>query len=183
MSSLSKKNSLIRKFKELEAVLALENGSVSEKKMVDLLKMSTEKLQKLVEMKNEDFAKKQSVFFIVKKKNQYELFIDKKFNSNILEHYQTKRKELSPAVLEVLAIVAYNQPITKAEIDDIRGVSNTIYLKNLSEEKLIFIAGKKKSPGNPSLFKTTDKFLKQFGLNNLKDLPPLEELKSYPFLD
>ena len=183
MNSFLKKSSLIRKFKELEVVLALENGSVSEKKMIGLLKTNAEKLQKLVEMKNEDFAKKQSAFFIVKNKSHYELFVDKKFNSHILEHYQPKKKELSPAVLEVLAIIAYNQPITKAEIDDIRGVSSTVYLKNLSEEKLIFIAGKKKSPGSPSLFKTTDKFLKQFGLNDLKGLPPLEELKSYPFLD
>ena len=149
---------------------------------MNLLKVNAKKLAELVRVKNENFAEAKSIFSIVKKKKEYELFIDKKFSSPILEHYQAKKKELSTATLEVLGIIAYKQPITKAEIDDIRGVSSTVYLKSLSEEKLIFVAGKKKSPGNPSLFKTTDKFLKQFGLNDLKELPPLEDIKSYPFL-
>ncbi|MFQ3675082.1 MAG: SMC-Scp complex subunit ScpB [Endomicrobiia bacterium] len=82
---------------------------------------------------------------------------------------------LSPSSLETLAIIAYRQPITKAEIEETRGVDSTSVIETLLERKLIKIIGRKEIPGRPLLYGTTQDFLKQFGLNSLVDLPPIDQ--------
>lgn len=82
---------------------------------------------------------------------------------------------LSAAALEVLAIVSYKQPITRAEIDDIRGVQSDRAVATLVHRQLIREVGRQDAPGRPILFGTTDTFLRSFGLNSLSDLPPLPE--------
>ena len=89
----------------------------------------------------------------------------------------TKPSSLSPAALETLAIVAYRQPIVKAEIEDIRGVDVSAPLKGLMEKKLIRIVGRKDVPGKPIIYGTTKKFLEVFNLRELADLPTMRELK------
>lgn len=89
--------------------------------------------------------------------------------------YKTKRK-LTQASLETLAIIAYKQPITKAEIEQIRGVSCGDVINSLIEKKFVDIVGRKDSIGRPLLFGTTPDFLKFFGLNSLDDLPDLKDL-------
>ncbi len=86
------------------------------------------------------------------------------------------RRKLSPAALETLATVAYRQPITLAEISAIRGVDSNHALKTLLQKNLVRITGRKKSPGRPLIYRTTDKFLSYFGLNSLNDLPSEEEI-------
>lgn len=81
---------------------------------------------------------------------------------------------LSQAALEALAIIAYKQPVTRIEIESIRGVRSEHVLENLLKRKLIRISGRKEGPGRPLLYSTTPDFLKYFGLMDLKDLPPLE---------
>jgi segregation and condensation protein B len=88
-----------------------------------------------------------------------------------------KPASLSPAALETLAIVAYRQPIVKAEIESIRGVDVSAPLKGLMEKKLIRIVGRKDVPGKPIIYGTTKKFLEVFNLNELTDLPTMRELK------
>ena len=78
--------------------------------------------------------------------------------------------------LETLAIIAYQQPVTRNDIEEIRGVNSDGVIKTLLTRKLITIAGTAKAPGVPYLYKTTDKFLEYFGLKNLKELPKLKEL-------
>ena len=85
--------------------------------------------------------------------------------------------------METLAIAAYKQPVTKAEIDDIRGVNCAQYIRQLLEDEFIQYAGKKNVLGKPNLYKTTSRFLIQFGLKNLTDLPTMKEIKSYDFLE
>jgi segregation and condensation protein B len=85
--------------------------------------------------------------------------------------------KLSMAALETLAIVAYRQPITGPEIQDLRSVSPSGVLKTLLEKRLVRIAGRKEVVGKPFLYATTREFLVHFGLNSLKDLPPLEEFE------
>ncbi len=85
--------------------------------------------------------------------------------------------KLSMAALETLAIIAYRQPITGPEIQELRGVSPSGVLKTLLERHMVRIAGRKAVVGNPFLYRTTREFLVHFGLNSLKDLPPLEELE------
>ena len=81
---------------------------------------------------------------------------------------------LSPAALEVLAIIAYNEPITRVEIDELRGLSSDYTLRKLLARGLIKEAGKSTMPGRPNLYKTTKEFLDYFGLATLDDLPKLE---------
>lgn len=87
-----------------------------------------------------------------------------------------RKNKLSSASLESLSAIAYHQPATLSEISALRGVDSTHTLKTLLQKKLIKIVGRKKSPGNPLLYRTTDKFLTYFGLNSLDDLPSPEEI-------
>jgi segregation and condensation protein B len=87
-----------------------------------------------------------------------------------------QKSKLSHAALETLATVAYHQPITLAEISALRGVDASHSLKSLLQKKLVKITGRKKSPGRPLIYRTTDKFLTYFGLDNIKDLPSEEEI-------
>lgn len=82
---------------------------------------------------------------------------------------------LSPSALEVLAIIAYNQPITRVEIDEMRGVSSSHIIRRLVAKGLVKEAGKSGMPGRPNLYRTTHEFLDAFGLANLNELPELEE--------
>lgn len=87
------------------------------------------------------------------------------------------RTRLSMAALETLAIVAYRQPITGPEIQELRGVNPAGVLKTLLEKRLVRISGRKKVVGKPFLYRTTREFLMHFGLESLEDLPPLEEFE------
>jgi segregation and condensation protein B len=95
----------------------------------------------------------------------------------ILKKYFAKKGEgrLSIAALETLAIVAYRQPITAPEVSDIRGVNSTGVIRTLLERHLIRVAGRKAVVGSPFLYRTTREFLIHFGLNDIRDLPRLEE--------
>ena len=85
--------------------------------------------------------------------------------------------KLSRAALETLAIVAYKQPVTRAEIEAVRGVSCTGVIASLLDKKLIRIAGRQDAPGKPLLYRTTQEFLRHFGLRSVNDLPRISELK------
>ena len=91
-------------------------------------------------------------------------------------HEVTERSRLSLAALETLAIIAYRQPITLPEIQEIRGVNSSSVLTTLLEKKLVTTAGRKSVVGTPFLYRTTREFLVRFGLNELDDLPKPEEL-------
>jgi segregation and condensation protein B len=86
-----------------------------------------------------------------------------------------KKQRLSRAAFEVMAIVAYRQPVTRGDIDQLRGVESAGPLQFLLERKLVALAGRKEAPGRPWLYQTTPLFLEQFGLKSLDDLPELEE--------
>lgn len=95
----------------------------------------------------------------------------------ILKKYFAKKGEnrLSIAALETLAIIAYRQPVTAPEISDIRGVNSTGVIRTLLERRMIRVAGRKNVVGSPFLYRTTKDFLVHFGLNDIRDLPRLEE--------
>ncbi len=84
------------------------------------------------------------------------------------------KSNLSPAALETLAIVAYTQPCTKGEIEDVRGVSADSVIATLLDRRFIAESGRKESPGRPMLYKTTPEFLESFGLNSLDELPRID---------
>jgi len=86
-----------------------------------------------------------------------------------------KTAKLSQPSLDTLAIIAYKQPLTKAEVEEIRGVDSSGVVRTLLEKKIIVPSGRKKVPGRPIMYRTTRKFLEYFGLMDLKDLPTLED--------
>lgn len=88
-----------------------------------------------------------------------------------------KRNRLSKAVLETLSIIAYKQPVTRAQVEAVRGVSVSHAFEVLQEKHLIKVAGVAEVPGRPKLFRTTEEFLVHFGLKSLDDLPSIEELQ------
>jgi segregation and condensation protein B len=86
-----------------------------------------------------------------------------------------KSFKLSRAALDTLAIIAYKQPLTRAEVDEIRGVDSSGVVRTLLEKKIICPAGRKNVPGKPMMFRTTQKFLEYFGLRDLSEMPTLED--------
>ena len=88
-----------------------------------------------------------------------------------------KTTKLSQPSLDTLAIIAYKQPLTKAEVEEIRGVDSSGVVRTLLEKKVISPCGRKKVPGRPIMYRTTRKFLEYFGLRDLSDLPTLEDFK------
>lgn len=102
----------------------------------------------------------------------------------LLRREKTEQKRLSKAALETLAIVAYHQPVTRAEIEEVRGVAiSKGTLDNLLEIGWVKMRGRRKTPGRPVTYGTTESFLSHFGLNELTDLPGLQELKAAGLLD
>ena len=108
----------------------------------------------------------------------YQLCTRHEFNEWIRKFLKLDRSSrLSQPSLDTLSIIAYKQPLTRQEVDDIRGVDSSGVVKTLLEKKVIGPAGRKKVPGRPIMYRTTQKFLEYFGLKDLSDLPTLEDLK------
>lgn len=96
----------------------------------------------------------------------------------VVRHLKAKTVKFSPSAMETLAIVAYRQPVTRTEVEYLRGVDCGGVLKTLLEKKLVRILGKKDIPGRPLIYGTTKEFLEIFGLKDLKGLPTLKEIQS-----
>ena len=108
----------------------------------------------------------------------YQLATDSKYAPYIRRMLKVKRSaKLSKAVLETLAIIAYRQPVTRPDVESIRGVSVSHAFGQLQERNLIKAVGVADVPGRPRLFRTTDEFLDHFGIKNLKEMPSIEELQ------
>jgi segregation and condensation protein B len=90
---------------------------------------------------------------------------------------QKSNKKLSRSTLETLAVIAYQQPVSKADVEKIRGVSCDYAVQKLLEKELIQIQGRSKEPGRPLLYATSDKFMEHFGLSSMNDLPKLKEFQ------
>jgi len=117
-------------------------------------------------------------FFLRDIAGGYQLLTKPDYAPFIRRLFQIKRsKTLSKAVLETLAIIAYKQPVTRADVEAIRGVSVSYAFDALQEKRLIKVSGVAETPGRPKLYRTTDEFLVHFGMKSLKELPSIEELR------
>lgn len=133
-------------------------------------------LMKILHFKYES---EEQVFDLKLINNQYQFLTKEKYHEavNQLQAHKDKRK-LSQSAIETLAIIAYRQPITKLEVEQIRGVNCDYSIQRLLEKKLIKIAGKADSVGKPLLYATSDEFMNHFGINSAKDLPQLKDIVS-----
>ncbi|MBC8286886.1 MAG: SMC-Scp complex subunit ScpB [Nitrospinae bacterium] len=108
----------------------------------------------------------------------YQLSTRHEYNDFIRKFLKLDRSaRLSQPSLDTLSIIAYKQPLTRQEVDEIRGVDSSGVIKTLLEKKVVGPAGRKKVPGRPIMYRTTQKFLEYFGLKDLSDLPTLEDLR------
>jgi segregation and condensation protein B len=110
----------------------------------------------------------------------YQLSTKPEFAETISAFLQPARQRLSRSLMEVLAIVAYRQPITMAEVDAVRGVQSDYAVRSLLERRLIGEVGRKSMPGRPILYGTTAQFLHQFNLDDLSELPELQTALPFP---
>jgi segregation and condensation protein B len=117
-------------------------------------------------------------FELVEMAGGYQLMTKGAYHSTISIHLkQTTKKRLSQAALETLALVAYKQPVSKSELEAIRGVNCDYALQKLLEKELVMITGRSEGPGRPLLYGTTDKFMDYLGINSLTDLPKTKDFK------
>ena len=109
--------------------------------------------------------------------NGYQFRTNSEFSEYLIKFKQSKPFKLSRAALEALAIIAYKQPVTRIEVDQIRGVDSSGVVSLLLEKRLIEIKGRREVIGRPFLYATTNEFLETFGLKSIADLPTLKELE------
>ena len=136
------------------------------------------KIEKLLRDLQTEYEREGRSFRISEIAGGFECSTNPKYAPWILKlELQRKARQATQSALETLAILAYKQPITRAEVEDLRGVDVSGVLTTLLERGLVKIVGKKEVPGRPFLYGTTDKFLEHFGLKSITDLPDISEIK------
>lgn len=162
----------------LEALLFAADSPQPSNRLVQFLGKSARKeLPDFVKRLNESYANEGRAFRIREIAGGYQMHLVPTY-TRAVEKFLKKQKErrLSQAALETLAVVAYKQPVTRADIEHIRGVNSDGVIASLLERKLVAIVGRSQKVGRALLYGTTKKFLEYFGLNELHELPRLEEL-------
>ncbi len=163
--------------KIIEALLFASPEPLSQKKVNLIFSPDTPDLKKIINELNKKYNDQDHAFEIksiaggyqLVSKVEYEIYIRRMLN-------KSGRIGLSKAALDSLAIIAYKQPLSRHQIEAIRGVDSSGVLKNLLSKDLIKIKGRDSGPGRPLLYKTTEIFLEYFGINRLSDLPKLKEI-------
>lgn len=124
------------------------------------------------------FKGDQFAFELVEIAGGYQFLTKGAYHATVALHLkQNTKKRLSQAAMETLAIIAYKQPVSKSELEEIRGVSCDYALQKLLEKELVLITGRSESPGRPLLYGTSDKFMEYMGINALSDLPKPKDFK------
>jgi len=141
------------------------------------LRVSVNEIEESVMALNEEYKQNSKPFEILRIAGGYTFATKKEYGRFIGRLFEDKqKKKLSPSALETLSIIAYKQPITRSEIEFIRGVNVDYIVNSLLEKELITIIGRAETPGRPILYGSTKTFLKVLGLNALEDLPKLKEI-------
>ena len=149
-----------------------------DKREEDKINPTGDEIRAAVDSLNADYGESRRAYRIQRLAGGYVFATDKKFASWVGKLFKEKaRRKLSQTAVETLAIIAYKQPITKSEIEFIRGVNADYIMKTLLEKNLAAIVGRAHSPGRPLLYGTTPDFLKHFGLNEITDLPKPREIE------
>lgn len=163
--------------KIVEAVLFASGEPVPLQKLREIIESShpitTRELKVVIEMMQQEYKDQNRAFCLEMIADGYVLRTAPAYSPYVKMLFANRKKErLSQASLETLAIIAYKQPVTKSQIELIRGVDCSGVLQHLQERALVEVVDRLDAPGRPGLFATTKEFLKHFGLNSLQDLPP-----------
>ncbi len=164
----------------LEAVLFASDEIMSSTKLKSILPGEPDgrQIRKLVEKLNTELQNQRHPFEIVEVAGGYQFRTVSYYSPWVRQLFKEKTsRRLSIQALECLAIIAYQQPLTKAEIEAVRGVVSDGAIRTLLERHLITIAGRSDKPGRPLLYSTTKEFLSYFGLRSIKDLPTIDDFE------
>ena len=163
----------------LEALLFAADQPLSLGRLCEVLEMSRPDVEAAVAELEAQYAASERAFHLVRVAGGFQLTTKPDFAALVRRLYTGKRKvRLTKPALEALAIVAYNQPTTRPEVDAIRGVASGGVIETLLERNLVRIAGRSEGVGRPLLYATTTEFLEYLGLDTLADLPSLQELEA-----
>ena len=169
----------------IEALILASNEPLSASKIRNVIidneqniEISEETVDEFIQLLNQRYEEGGCSFRIERIGGGYTFLTQKKYHYwlSVFQHENAYRK-LSQSATETLAIVAYRQPITKPEVDQIRGVDSGYILRQLMEKALIEVAGRGDGPGKPLVYKTSRHFLRHFGLNSVQDLPKPREIE------
>lgn len=163
----------------IEALIMASPEPIAARKIAEVIeKITPGKVGKAVAELNNRYMETQTCFRIRELAGGYQFYIIPEYSGYVQELFTQRRKlRLTRAALETLAIVAYRQPVTKTEIEHIRGVASDGVIHNLLSKKMISIKGRTKTVGRALQYCTTEEFLKFFGLGSLEDLPKMSEIE------
>ncbi len=162
----------------IEAILFAAGDPVAIDRIAAALDVESETIARIAQNLADSYCFEQRGIRIVRLENTLQMCSSPVWAEKIRTVLETRRAaRLSPALLEVLSIIAYRQPVTRAYIEQVRGVDSSYSVSALIEKGLIEEAGRLDVPGRPILFRTTPDFLRVFGLTNTDDLPPLPEFE------
>lgn len=163
---------------KVEAFIFAAENPIPLKDISDAVDIKKRECRKCLKKLREKYSKKEHGIILKEYDDKYIFKTKSRMASFISKYYEKEREvNLSNAALETLSIIAYKQPVTRLEIEEIRGVKAEKTLLTLSKYDLIKEFGRKDSIGNPILYGTTDKFLEHFDIADLSELPPLEDNK------
>lgn len=162
----------------VEAVLFASDEPLTVNRLANIVETTTKQIKDSVEALNEKYKAGCNAFRIEQIAGGFQMLTLSQYNAWLKKLLRARSdSKLSAAALETLAIIAYKQPIMRVDIENIRGVAAGDMIRSLMYKGLVKIVGRAEVLGRPMLYGTTKKFLEVFGLNTLKDLPKIEELK------
>lgn len=163
----------------IEAILFASGEPISIDRLSDVLGVEKETIAKTITTINDKYEEQNSAIIILKLENKYQMCTRGEYAEIISKALDYRRNmQLSQAALEVLAIIAYNQPVTRSFVEQVRGVDCTGVVSSLIAKELIEEAGRLDLPGRPISYKTTSNFLRCFGMDSIEKLPPLPSTDS-----
>ena len=163
-------------FSIIESLLFVAGESLKLTEIASILQCSTAFTKKVIDELQEKYEEESRGIRIIVTNDEYQ-FVTKSCNSEFVQQLlkTNTRRSLSQASLETLSIIAYKQPITRVEVEEIRGVKSDRAIYTLSEKNLIEENGRKSVPGRPIIYVTTSEFLKHFDFKNLDEMPSFED--------
>ncbi len=164
----------------IEAVIFAADGPVSVEQLGQLLEtLDGDAIVQVIHELQREYEETRRSFQIVEIANGFQLRTRHEYAPWIKKFYTTEiSSRLSVSALEALAIIAYKQPATRAEVEEVRGVNSDSVIRTLQERNLIAVLGRKQAPGMPMLYGTTTEFLMHCGLRDLSELPSVEEIET-----
>ena len=162
----------------VEGILFVSEGIVKARDISSVLEITERKVHEIIELLEKEYINENRGFILKRVAGGFRLYSNPALSEILIKFIKSNiRAHLSQAALETLAIISYRQPVTRTQVAEIRGVRTDSVILTLVDKGLIKEAGKLKEPGNPILYKITDRFLELLGIESLKDLPPLEDIK------